>query len=372
MMWHVGRLMSQFPLFRIRVLLLWGGIFSALPCAAVEPTTVRFRLDGATIEGAPVAWTAANVLVLARNGFLLDFTPQQAEDYRLVSNHFRPFSPSEMRGELLREFGDRYDVVGTGNYLVVHPAGERDRWAPRFEGLFRSFLHYFSARGMRPAMPEFPLVAIVFPSQREFVEYVKRIGGSVSPGVVGFYSPQSNRVLLYDVTHGQASEAEWYHNAATIIHEATHQMAFNTQIHNRLAVPPRWAGEGLAMLFEAPGVWDAHRNRLTKDRINANRLSMFREYVKTNRPAGSLRPFIQNSERMFAAAPGIAYPEAWALTFYLSETEPAKYLRYLARTAAREPLKEYTPSAQLKEFTDVFGTDLKMLEARYLRFIEQL
>ena len=75
---------------------------------------------------------------------------------------------------------------------------------------------------------------------------------------------------------------------------------------------------------------------------------------------------------MFAAAPAIAYPEAWALTFFLSETEPAKYLRYLALTAAREPLKKYTASEQLQEFTDVFGTDLRMLEARFLRFMQQL
>ena len=277
-----------------------------------------------------------------------------------------------MRGQLLREFGDHYDVSGTGNYLVVHPVGERDRWAPRFEALFRSFVHYFSVRGARPATPEFPLVAVVLPSQRDFVEYVQRNDGRVPSGVVGFYSPQSNRVLLYDVTHGQDPDADWQRNATTIIHEATHQMAFNTQIHSRLAVPPRWAGEGLAMLFEAPGVWDPQRYPLAKDRLNPARLSQFREYLNTQRPAGSLPLFIQNTERVFAVAPAAAYPEAWALTFFLSETEPTKYLRYLARTAAREPLKEYTASDQLQEFTDVFGTDLKMLEARFLRFIKQL
>ena len=119
-------------------------------------------------------------------------------------------------------------------------------------------------------------------------------------------------------------------------------------------------------------MWNAHQHRLAKDRVNPARLSLFREYMNAERPAGSLPLFIQNSERVFAAAPGIAYPEAWALTFFLSETEPTKYLQYLARTALREPLKKYTAPEQLKEFTDVFGTDLKMLEARYLRFIQQL
>ena len=34
------------------------------------------------------------------------------------------------RGQLLREFGQGYDVSGVGHYLVVHPAGKRDQWAP--------------------------------------------------------------------------------------------------------------------------------------------------------------------------------------------------------------------------------------------------
>ena len=60
------------------------------------------------------------------------------------------------------------------------------------------------------------------------------------------------------------------------------------------------------------------------------------------------------------------------MTFFLSEKEPARYLKYLNLTARREPLKKYSSAAQLKEFTDVFGSDLKMLEARFLRFIQQL
>ena len=86
-----------------------------------------------------------------------------------------------MRGQLLREFGDHFDVSGTGNYLVVHPAGQRDRWADDSRRLFRSFVHYFSVRGMRPAAPEFPLVAVVLPSQRDFVEYVQTDGRNRAP-----------------------------------------------------------------------------------------------------------------------------------------------------------------------------------------------
>lgn len=354
----------------------WLGIallgMPVLTAHTAEPLTVSLVLDGTTLEGTATAWSNSEVLLLSRNGFLHSFAPQEAADYHVVSTHFRPFSQSEMRGQLMREFGRPFEVSGTGNYLVVHPAGQRDRWADRFEELYRSFVHYFSVRGMRPAQPAFPLVAVVLPSHEAFIEYVRAGGNSVPPGVIGFYSPRSNRVLLYDATQGDETNALWQQNTVTIIHEATHQMAFNTRIHSRLAVPPRWVGEGLAMLFEAPGVCDPQRYRLAADRINADRLNQFREFQQSGRPAGTLQRLIQDSDRMFAAAPAAAYPESWALTYFLSETEPAKYLDYLARTAAREPLKKYPPTEQLKEFTDVFGTDLKLLEARYLRYVSQL
>ncbi|MCU0959424.1 MAG: DUF1570 domain-containing protein [Pirellulaceae bacterium] len=350
--------------------ILCGGLPAA---GAAEPAMVQLHLAGQQLEGTAVAWSDTRVLLLSRNGFLYDFAPQQAADYRVLSPHFRPYSPSEMRSELHREFGSTFDVSGTGNYLVVHPAGQKDLWAARFENLYRSFVHYFTARGMRPTPPEFPLVAVVFPSRGEFVRYVQQTDGAAPPaGIVGFYSPRSNRVFLYDVTQGNASDAHWHHNASTIIHEATHQMAFNTGIHRRTAVPPRWAGEGLAMLFEAPGVWDPVRHPDVRDRINPERLAAFREYLRGRRPAGSVAQLVQHSDRLFASAPDSAYAEAWALTFYLSETQPAKYLQYLRQTAAREPLKRYAAPDQLREFTDVFGTDFTMLEARFLRFMEGL
>jgi len=58
------------------------------------------------------------------------------------------------------------------------------------------------------------------------------------------------------------------------------------------------------------------------------------------------------------------------LTFYLVETQPRKYFQYLAKTSSRPELKSYSAKDRLKDFTDVFGADLTMLEARFLRFIE--
>jgi len=125
------------------------------------------------------------------------------------------------------------------------------------------------------------------------------------------------------------------------------------------------------MLFEARGVWNPHHFQDLRHRINGPRLETFRSYTRT-RPNDSLASFIGSSDRLFASAPSQAYAEAWAFTFFLSEKEPVKYVKYLARTAQREPLRQLTPAEQLAEFTDIFGRDLKMLETRYLRFINGL
>ena len=97
-------------------------------------------------------------------------------------------------------------------------------------------------------------------------------GSPARAGVLGFYSPTSNRVTLYDQGAGASNRRAWQQNEATIIHEATHQMAFNTGVHNRFAPTPRWLAEGLGTMFEAPGVWDWRNHNQLSERINRGRL----------------------------------------------------------------------------------------------------
>ncbi|MFO7907463.1 MAG: DUF1570 domain-containing protein [Planctomycetota bacterium] len=333
--------------------------------------TIELTLNGESFQGTPVSWNSSRVLFLARNGFLLDFAPTEPNQFQQVSPHFRPWSQQDMRGQLLKEFGRDFEVSGTGNYLVVHPRGEADRWPRRFDALYRSFVHYFTVRGMTPAAPEFPLVAVVFHSRKEFLEHANRSGSRVGRGILGYYSPRTNRVMIHDLDRGGSEDENWSMNAKTVIHEATHQLAFNTHIHSRVAEPPRWVAEGLAMMFETPGVWDPHYHPHRKDRVNPTRLEAFRQYAP-RRPQESLAPFVSQSAREFGRTPAVSYAQAWAFSFFLSEREPAKYMEYLKKTASRQPLKTYTNAERLKEFTTVFGQDLGMLEARFLRFIEEL
>ncbi|TWT32611.1 DUF1570 domain-containing protein [Blastopirellula retiformator] len=333
--------------------------------------TLKFELDGQEVVGTSLFNSPEKVLVLGVDGQIWEFAPSEAQNYAKVSDGFTPFSQSQVRGELLREFGGQFEVTGTGHYLVVHPPGQRDRWANRFEELYRSFQGYFTSRGFRVEPPQFPLVAVVFPTFNDYARHSARLGVRVTPGMVGYYSSRTNRVLMYDIVAGREDDEFSQENAATMVHEATHQTAFNAGIHSRTAIQPKWIVEGLATMFEAPGVWNSAVYRRASDRINRGRLDWFQDYAAKSRSAGSLKSLIE-SDRIFARRPDVAYSESWALCFYLVETDPRSFARYLSTVAARPPGSDYPAAQRIADFEAAFGSNWDMLEARFLRYIQGL
>jgi hypothetical protein len=329
---------------------------------------LELKLDNQRIEGTPLMWNASQVFLLGRDGKLWSFAPDKAADYRKTSTRFSGYSPSELRATLLRELGSGFEVSGTGHYMVAHPRGQRDLWAKRFEDLYRSFHHYFSVRGFHVKDPPFPLVGIVCRDRLDFQRYAAKHDGLPSADVVGYYSLQSNRIILYD----QGSDsADWAESAATLIHEATHQTAFNTGIHSRYTMPPLWVAEGLATMFESPGVYNSRYHTQERDRINQGRYRDFIDHVRPKHQPKMVADIVA-SDGVFRTNPSTAYAEAWALTFYLVETQPSAYTEYLARTAKHPPFTEYTAEQRTADFIAVFGDDWTMFDARFLRFMDRV
>ena len=343
---------------------------ATVPACAAEPT-IALELRGQWIEATPLWASDRQVLLLGRDGRLWDVGADEPSQFRQTSQSFQGYTAGEMRGQLQREFGSRFEVSGTGHYLVVHPAGQRDAWAQRFEDLYRSFVHYFSVRGFRPSEPRFPLVAVVLHNQGEFLSLADKSGARVGPGVLGYYDLETNRVLLYDQTGGRATGDDWQFNAETIIHEAAHQTAFNTGVHNRFAAPPRWVTEGLGTLFEAPGVYDSRHYTRLEDRLNRSRLEAFRRHAAGKGGENWLGDLVA-TDRFFQSNGDRAYALAWAVTFFLSESEPRKYSQYLAATAAQADFQPPSDEDRVRQFTQIFGSDFAMLEARVMRFIATL
>ena len=358
----------------MRLLLVAGMIvlWVRLPALAAPPHDVMLELTvrGQRIEGAPLAWDASEVVLLGRDGRLWQFPPKEATDFHKTADRFQGYSPSELRATLLRELGDGYEVTGTGHYMVAHPQAVEDDWARRFEDLYRAFYRYFSVRGFPLQEPPLLLVGVVCRDREDFVRQAAAGGGPTAAGVLGYYSNRTNRILLYDLGGGNPKATRWQENAATVIHEATHQMAFNTGLHNRCVLPPRWLVEGLATTFEGVVLSEAPADGPRRDRVNLIRFRQFQHLGPQHRP--ELLADVIATDRQFRSSSEVGYAEAWALTFYLIETQPRQYIEYLARVAARPPLREYTAAQRLADFTAIFGDNWPMLDARLLRFMREL
>jgi hypothetical protein len=332
---------------------------------------IEAMVRGTYVEGAPLVWSDQKVCLLARDGQFWEFSPDDAANYRKTASYFSPYSAREMQDRLEAEFGRRMEVTVTGHYVVVHPAGQAEVWAERFEQMFREFVHDFGVRGISTKQPELPLVAIVFTRQEDLLQYAVRDGVRLSADVLGYYSPKTNRVALFDFGAGRTTAADWRQNAATVIHEASHQVAFNAGVHNRFAPTPRWLAEGLGTMFEARGVWNAQDFPSQSDRINRGRLAQFKQYAATRHKSGTIQELIA-SDRLFEQDPAAAYAESWALTFYLAETQSRAYADYLKKAADRPAFATYSAAQRLADFVAAFGDDWLMLDARLARFIEEL
>jgi len=335
--------------------------------------------------GRLVHHNARECLLLERNGRLTQIEVNQVTGFRVLDQPFSPLSAVEMRSELRREFGAEFEIKGTSKYLVVATEGNADHYGEVLDQFYREFRSHFSVRGFDLPTPEFPMVAVVFPDHEQFVNYAAGDGVRAVPGLAGYYHRKTNRVALYDPQTSIASAESLIPSTSsivarvggdsglkeTLVHEATHQIAFNVGLHSRLGETPKWVVEGLATVFEHPDMRGAMRSNSAIQRVNRERYVWFGNYARDRRADGALYDLI-TTDIDFSTRPLDAYSEAWALSFFLMERRKTDYANYMQRIARRETVGEYTAAERLRDFEESFGTTVQKLEVEFLRYIDGL
>lgn len=386
---------------------------AAARVVGAPPPMMELAVGDKKVEGKIVAQTSGGWWLVGQDGRLSVFKSSEVSKSRQLSPQFHGWNSSIMKDQLRREFGRPYEVASTRHYLVVAKGDSQARqYGELLESFFSTYKMYFSLRGFSIPEPEFPLVAIVFPSHEAFAKYAQQERQKVSKLVRGYYMPTSNRIAFFESTGdsamrgasadarsdgfnslrnlfepyatplngdnayvGQASLHPWDSVEGslkdTLIHEATHQAAYNTGLHSRVGETPTWMVEGLATVFEAPGVRNSRSNSGVKSRINPERLVWFGNFVKDRRKPQSLEAFLA-TDALFGASPLDAYSQAWALTFYLFETRPRNYAEYLRAVAARNPLEVYSSEARVADFKRMISRDIKLFEAEFLRYMADI
>lgn len=324
------------------------------------------------------------LLVLGRDGTLCTIEPAQLIARQTGTGKFSPLAPAELGKEILKERGAGFQVLTTKHYvLCFNTSREYAQWCGAlFERLFAGFYNFWKQRGIELHEPEFPLVALIFADEKQYAAYSSRDVGPEEAAPYGYYFSGSNRVVLYDQTASGGKPARSLAeiqrrfaaspaNIATVVHEATHQIAFNSGLHTRYADNPLWLTEGMAMYFEAPDL-QGRTGWKTIGAVNSSRLKPFRASL-ARRPAGSLVALIQ-SDALFTTqeSQGAAYAEAWALTYFLIRTRKDAYVTYLKKIAAKPVLTWDQPAQRLADFREAFGDDLPKLEGDFLRYFRNL
>jgi hypothetical protein len=355
---------------------------------ALQPGGER-RLQGRVLVEA----ADGGLLLEADDGMLWIVEAGQLLSRQRLDERFTPVTHKDMAERLLAELPPGFRSHITPHYVVCYDTSRAyAQWTSSLlERLYKAFTNYWRNEGLELREPEFPLAVLVFADRATYERYSQDdLPGGVG-NIVGFYSLRSNRVNMFDLSGAESlrgpagarsvgsrrgsfreinhilSQPAAVPLVSTIVHEATHQIAFNCGLQSRYADIPMWLCEGMAVYFEAPDL-SGTRGWRGIGRVNYARLSTFRENAGQWRE-GALARLLTDDQRFRApqTAAG-AYADAWALNYYLIKYQPKAYKAYLEALAAKPPLVVDDTESRLAEFRRHFG-DLRKLERE---FIEQM
>ncbi|MCC9604762.1 DUF1570 domain-containing protein [Blastopirellula sp. JC732] len=365
----------------------------ALSVSALAEDTLTFRYNDAEVT------KTGRVIANAESGVILEtpdnmMWPILADDLiasKQDATEFAPLDKKQLTEKLLAELPPGFEVHETAHYLICFNTSKAYAYwcGSLYERLYRGFVNYWKQRGVNLVEPTQPMVAVIFDNKQNYAAYGKEELGDAAGSIIGYYSMHTNRVAMYDLTGVDAARAqgssqrdiarinsilarpEAAYLVATIVHEATHQIAYNCGLQVRLADNPVWVSEGLAIYFETPDL-SSSRGWRGIGEVNRIRLPQAKRLVQ--RPGGQLIASLLVDDDQFRKAETAldAYALAWALNYYLLKRYPDAYANYLKHLSERRPLHDPPREERLAEFQRFITSDLDAFEADFRKVIAGL
>jgi hypothetical protein len=261
---------------------------------------------------------------------------------RTISNIDKPFVIVQVRarpGALDPAVEKRYQNV-------VKKAGTF------FKGMQTNFLEFVKQARIETQAVKFPLVALIFESDRHFDAYTARVtedqGGLSSPNIAAFYDLQTNRLVI------RLSECTTFD---TPLHEAVHQQVYNRGILNRFAPIPSWFNEGIATGFEGDGDRVRSGPKSISDRYG--QMALRARVVTWTEIVARDQPFQGD---VLAAE---AYGHAWGLHWLLVTKYRAEYNVLVKHYSGKKPLELDRPDERVAEFERIVGKSVTELQREF-------
>jgi hypothetical protein len=329
-------------------------------------------------------------LFLDADGQLLAVTPDELKRIEDMPNQLVPTNAKELAAKTLKLMPQGSKFITTDHFVICFNTSEAyARWnASLYERLFKGFYRFWKEKGVELETPRFPMVALVFETRDDYVAYASNEFKGAE-NTIGYYHQSTNRLASYDLTGMEGmipagaqvhreellnqilSRPQAERTVATIVHEACHQIAFNSGLQVRLGDNPLWLSEGIAMFFESPDLTNANGwGGIGKvNRFNLNNLGMY----LPNRKSDSLEQLLLNDDRLRQGETATAsYAEAWGLTFHLLKSKPKQFVEYLSKIRAKAPGQRSSPKERMEMFQDCFGHDLAKVDKDFLLAVKRL
>jgi len=273
------------------------------------------------------------------------------------------------------------------------------RTADLLERAYRQFNSGFKQAGFTLGPMEERLAWIIFDDESQYRDFAEVSDGMRSSYLESYYSARSNQVVLMQASgfagwrnssphrwnfasarfeesqvsgmdpQGDGLDALWDGGVLEVrraVHEAAHQLAFNTGLQKRGVMYPLWVSEGLATNFECDRTSEigvagenAPRKRQLLRAYDGRRLM----------PLDSFATLVNIPPSGQHAANDL-YAQAWGLFKFLFQNRPAGLKSYLTALAELDAGSRDRRTMEL-EFTSAFGS-IQRLDRSWTRYLDSL
>jgi Protein of unknown function (DUF1570) len=359
---------------------------SAAATGVIELWRVSLRGEtGAPVEGRLVITAQdGGLIVEERSGRLQQLKADAIAGRAQLPGAFVPMNADELSADLLRQVPPGFEVHHTQHYVLVTNSTEEyaEFCGQLLEKVCAEYFEFCLEHELPVAPPSGPLPVIIFHATAEFQEFALRQHPETSfEDTPGYYSIRENQMLLTDLTRDRSLRnsasirkrlADQPLQVATVVHEAVHQLAFNTGLQVRLGDNPLWLTEGLAMYFE-PAM---PRSSLLWSRPGVVNVRHHQTFLRTGTEQQPAIPFSQlvGTDTSFLNADSVAsaYAGGWALTTWVVKNHRSGLKKYFEKLAARKPLQPVSPAERVAEFREAFGKSPDEMHRDVISYVKRI